>query len=211
MPDNHITDTGEMAELEYDDHGEPRDVQTDMVATKEAEGRGIEFHVSMRDYTMADMEALIVEAAAKMIVGRSPGTSMAKAIEAKCVELVDAKAAKALEKVTAEIIDAPMTPSFGDRKPITMREFIGLYGREYLTVAVDREGNPTKGGWNSSAVSTRIELIVGKYLDRHFKDEIEKATRAAIAEIQIGIQAKHDATLAAEKKRLREALAKAVV
>jgi len=65
---NQITSTHELAETEWDGHTEPSDVETNMVATKDAEGRGIEFHVSMRDYTKRDMDALIVEAAARVLV-----------------------------------------------------------------------------------------------------------------------------------------------
>lgn len=39
--DNEITDTLKMAEAEYDGHSEPDDVHSDIVATKEPEGRGI--------------------------------------------------------------------------------------------------------------------------------------------------------------------------
>ncbi len=41
-----------------------------------------------------------------------------------------------------------------------------------------------------------------------FKGEIEAATNAVIADIRNEIKAKHDAFLAAEKARFREALAK---
>lgn len=205
---NEILNTHDIAQQEWDGHSEPSDVETAMVATKEAEGRGIEFHVSMRSYTQHDMEALIVEAAAVQIVGKFGNSQMAKAIEAKCIELTNAKASTALEKVTAEIIDQPLTPSFGDKKPVTMREFIGLTGREYLAERVDRDGKPYSGGWGSNNSLSRIELIVGQFMQRQFKSEIEKATNAAISEIQAGIKAQHQAFLEAEKARVREALAK---
>ena len=201
-----ITSTAEIAETEWGGHSEPSDVATDMVATTEAEGHGIEFHVSMRDYTQRDMEALIIEAAAMQIVGRFGDKQIAHTIEAKCIELINAKATKALESVTTEIIDQPLMPNFGDKKPVTMREFLGLYGREYLTEKVDHDGKVGSGNWNSTSVP-RIEWLVGRYMDRTFKTEIEKASNAAIAEIQNRFAAKHKALIEAEMTRVREALA----
>lgn len=207
---NFITDTSEIAETEWDGHSEPSEVGTDMVATVEAENRGIEFHVSMRDYTQRDMEALIVEAAANMIVGRRNDREIAKQIEAKCIELVAHKADAALEKITNEIMDQPITPAYGDKAPITMREFVGLTGREYFATRVDRSTGqpPSRDSYRNDGPS-RAEYLVSKYMQTKFTTEIEKATNAAISEIQGLIRAKHNEILAAEKKRIQEALAKA--
>ena len=207
---NEITSTHEMAEAEWDGGSEHSEVDSDLVATKDAEGKGIEFHVSMRDYTMSDMEALIVEAAARTIVGRHNDHALAKQIEAKCIEMITAKADKALASVTHEIIDQPITPKFAfmkaDEKPMTMREFIGLTGREYLTTYVDSSGKPTSDRHYNK---TRIKRMVEDAVNVTFKREIEKATNAAIAEIQLGVKARHDALIAAEKARIRDAITKA--
>ncbi|MEJ5019273.1 hypothetical protein WH297_05910 [Ochrobactrum vermis] len=205
---NEIINTHDLAEQEWDGHTEPQDVDTDMVATKEAEGKGIEFHVSMRDYTMRDMETLIIEAAAMQIVGKFGDARLAKEIEAKAIALVTAKADKALDAVTTEIIDQPLTPSFGDKKPVTMREFIGLTGREYLAETVDRDGKPAKRDAWGGTTYTRMELLAFKFMERKFKDEIEKATNAAVREIQTAINTKHAEFLKAEKARIREAIDK---
>lgn len=205
---NEITSTSDIAESEWDGQSEPGDVGSDIVATRTPEGRGIEFTVSMRDYTQRDMEGLIIEAAAQLIVGRRNEREMAKIIEAKCIELVAKRADAALAEVADTIIDQPLTPSFGDKKPVTMREFIGLTGREFLCAQVDGSGNPTaSNGWGSNS-RPRIEYLVSKYMDRRFVNEIEKATNAVISEIRASIKARHDALLAAEKKRFGEALAK---
>lgn len=207
---NEITSTHEIAEADWDGGSEPQDVDSDIVATKEPEGKGIEFHVSMRDYTMADMEALIVEAAARTIVGRHNDAALAKQIEAKCIELVTAKADKALGPVTAEIIDQPLLPKFTyskpDDKPVTMREFIGLTGRAFLTEKVGTNGEPTTDNWHSKP---RIQHLAEKFMDAKFKKEIEAATSAAIREIQAHVSAMHKAVLDAEKARIRDAIAKA--
>lgn len=207
---NEITSTAEMDEREWDGQSEPDQVRTDAVATREPEGRGIEFTVSMRDYTQRDMEALIVEAAAALIVGHHRDRQLAQAIEAKCIEQITVMADKTLAAVTAEIIDQPLTPSFGDKKPVTMREFIGLTGREYLDARVGNDGKPVvSDGWSRTNSSSRIEYLVSQYMQRAFKQEIEKATNAVISELQQAIRAEHAALLEAEKARFRAALGKA--
>lgn len=206
---NEITSTHEIAETEWDGGSEPQGVDTDMVATKDPEGKGIEFHVSMRDYTMADMETLIVEAAARMIVGKFGNDKLAKMIEVKCVELITAKADSALQAVSKEVIDQPMTPDWPGqaKQPVTMREFIGLYGREYLERKVTYDDKVQASYHDRTA--PRLQHIVERYMDRAFKADIEKATSTAIREIQAGVMARHNETLAAEKARIRDALAKA--
>ena len=206
---SEITSTHDMAESEWDGESEPGDVPSDLVATTEPPDKGISFHVSMRDYTMRDMEALIIEAAAMQMVGRIGGSQLAKAIEAKCIDLIDAKATAALEKVTAEVIDQPITPRFGANEPVTMREFLGLYGREYLSARVEGSGKPY-GGYNPSSASTRIEWLVCQYMDRAFKTQIEKATNAAITEVRDAIKKQHQSFLKAEMARFRDALNKTV-
>lgn len=207
---NEITSTHEIAEADWDGRSDPQDVDTNMVATKEAEGKGIEFHVSMRSYTQRDMEDLIVEAAARVIVGNYGSNVIAKKVEERCIALVTAMADKHLAGVTAEIIDQPVTPKFpfiskGDEKPVTMREFIGLTGRAYLEARVNDAGKPSTDSWRTKP---RIQHLAEIHMQRAFETEIEKATNAAIAEIKNAITAQHKAFLDAEKARFREAMAK---
>lgn len=210
MSGNEITSTHEIAESEWAGGDEPGEVESDIVATKDAEGRGIEFHVSMRDYTQRDMEELIIEAGARILVGRHNDSKLAKLIEERAVSLISDKADKALASVTAEIIDQPLTPKFPfmkpDESPMTMREFIGLTGREYLTARVDNSGKPSTDRHYSK---TRIQHLVEDFMSRAFKLEIEKATNGAIREIQAAVTARHNEFLEGEKARVREALAKA--
>ena len=205
-----ITNTAEIAEAEWDGHSDPRDVGTDMTATRGSEKAGIEFFVQMRDYTKRDMEDLIVEAAARVVVGNYGDKVLAKKVEERCIALVTAATDKHLAGVTAEIIDRPVMPKFPfitkvDQAPVTMREFIGLTGRAYLEERVDSSGKPSSDGWSAKP---RLQHIVEGCVNRTFKNEIEKATNAAIAEVQRQIKAAHDAFIEAEKKRLRDALAK---
>ena len=207
-----ITSTFDMAEDEWGGDGEPNDVDTDMVATTDPTDQGIEFHVSMRSYTLRDMEGLIIDAAARQIVGRHGETEIRRSVEEKALQLISEKAAVVLSGVTAEIIDQPLTPSFGDKQPVTMREFLGLYGREFLSERVDRDGKPTKAsdGWGRPHSLSRMEWLVGQHLTKVFRDEITKATNAVISEIQAAIRADHKAFLEAEKARVREALTRSV-
>lgn len=207
---NHITDTAEIEESQWDGNGEPNEVQSDLVATREPEGRGIEFNVSMRDYTLRDMEGLIVEAAARVLVGEYGNNKLAKLIDERCMALTVEKIDKRLATVTAEIIDQPLTPKYSftkaDEKPVTMREFIALTGQAYLTAYVNSSGNPASGYDGKP----RIQHLVDAHMQRAFKNEIEKATNAAIVEIRKGVEAQHQEFLAKERARFRDALSKTV-
>lgn len=206
---NEIMNTADIDEAQHDGSSEPSDVRTDMSATHEAEGKGIEFHVSMHDYTMRDMETLIIEAAAFQIVGKFGKDRMTKAIEEKCIELIDRKARTALDQVTTEIIDQPITPKYGDKKPVTMREFIGLVGREYLAEIVDGRGEKSSDSWGRGT-QPRIQYLVEQVMERKFKDEITKATTTVIVALQKETRAALNEFLAGEKARLSAALAKEV-
>ena len=198
-----ITDTTEIAEGHWEPGEEPHYVENDMTATTTPEnGKQMEFYIQMRRHTMADFEELVIEAAARQIIGRFSGETIAKKIEARCAELLHEKATAALESVTAEIIDQPVTPSFGQKEPVTMRELIGLYGREYLQEKVGANGEPNS--WGDSR--PRIQRIAELALDRTFKSEIASATSAAVVEVKRAIKDEHDALIAAEKARFLKAL-----
>lgn len=204
---NEIMDTGNVSEIL--DLG-PDDEISNMAATHEPTGKGIEFHVSMQGHTFRDMEELIVQAAAFQIIGKFGNDRIAKEIEAKTIALVTAKADAALEAVTADIINQPLIPKYTYGKPeadpVTMRDFIGLTGRQYLSERVDQYGKVNeRGSYNETS---RIQYLVQKCMETKFKSEIEKATNAMISEIRTAIEAQHKAMLAAEKKRLADALSK---
>lgn len=205
---NVIMDTGNVAELLGADEG---DEFSSMEARKEPTGEGIEFHVAMTSWTMHDMQDLIVQAAAQQIVGKFGNDRLAKEIEVKTIALVTAKADEALGDVTSEIIDQPVLPkgySYGKAQgdPVTMREFIGLTGRQYLSERVDNNGKVNER--SSYNEQSRIAYLVQKCMETTFKREIEQATNAVIREIQASVKASHEAFLTAEKNRFREALEK---
>ena len=202
-------DTTDLAELvDFDEDEQP---QSDLSATVQPDpDTKIEFHVQMKSWTIRDMEDMIVEASARQIVGKiDRPTDMAKQIEARVRALLIEKADKRLAEVTAEIIDQPVTPSYGDKKPVTMREMIGLYGREYLTQMVGNDGQPSTGSYYSGT-KTRMAYLVEKAMDANFKNEITAANNAAIAEIQNMIRKQHGQMVASEKARIRAAIEKEV-
>ena len=172
----------------------------------------LEFFVQMRGYTLREMDALIVEAAARQVVGNRNDNALAKEIEGRCIALTTEKVDAKLATVTAEIVDQPMIPAFGSSKePVTMRDFMALCGRQYLAEMVGNDGKPVTGdSYYRNNSMPRMQYLVRQALDLKFKKDIEAATNAAIREVQAAIKADHDALLQAEKKRLREALTKAV-
>lgn len=209
---NEITSTADLAESEWDGHSEPGEVDSDIVATVEPEGRGIEFHVSMRSYTQRDMGDLIIEAAARQLVGRNASDgALAKAVQDAAIRQITARADEKLAAVAADIIDQPvLSGPLSSKEPVTMREMIGLYAKEYLTEKVGHDGKFDDSYHGRNSNKARITWIVERALDSKFKSEIEKATSAAITEIQAAIREQHKAVLAAETARIRDAIAEAV-
>lgn len=212
---NVIMDTSNVNEMLGAGQGDPSEpfdgLESSMEARKEAEGNGIEFHVAMTNWTMRDMGELIVQAAANQIVGKFGNERLAKDIEAKTIALVTQKADERLALVTTEIINQPLIPKYTYGKPeadpITMREFIGLTGRDYLAQMVDpHTGKPAeRSSYNST---TRMQYIVQKCMEAAFKKEVEAATNELIREVRTKVEAQHKAFIEAEKARLREAIAK---
>jgi hypothetical protein len=203
-----IIDTQYLAEdraIAFDENDAPRE---DMAATAVSDPKAeIEFFVQMRSWTKRDMADLIVEAAAAQMIRGFGDKKFSKLIEDRAISAITEKADAKLAAVSEAIIDQPLTPEFGAKAPVTMREFIGLYAKEYLTERVDSEGKPSKGGWGSNTY-TRVELILQRLFDRKFKAEIEKATSSAILQVKEELRAAHAAVIAEEMARFRSALAK---
>ncbi|GAA0623494.1 hypothetical protein [Thalassospira tepidiphila] len=203
-----IIDTDELAEIEADgEWGDEEQEVSDIAATEQATGDKMEFHVQMRGYTLADMEDLIIGAAARQLLGAHNNTKLAKDIQDRCVELTRKHADEALSKVTAEIIDQPIMPSFGSKEPVTMREFIGLCGREYLTEWVDRSGKPSRDVYSTNRMP-RAAFIAQQCLEKVFEKEIKTATSMVIGEIKTAVRASHEKFIEEEKARVLEAINK---
>lgn len=203
-----IVDTEELCDgMDYEESME----QSDLAATKAPADEGMQFFVQMKGYTLADFDDMVVEAAARLLVGKHRDADIAKRIEERCIELVQGAADKKLVSVTKEIMDQPVTTHFPGTKqsePVTMRDFIGLTGREYLAEKVGSNGKVPTDSWGRHDMKPRLEWIVESAMRRDFKNEIEKATTAAIAEVQKEVRSLHAAMIEAEKARFRKALDK---
>lgn len=192
---------------DYYDEDEP--MESDLTATEEPSAApGMQFHISMNGYTMSDFERMVVDAAATLLVKGWGDAALSKRIEDRCIELVTAKVDKHLATVTSEIIDRPLIPKIGKGEPVTMREFIGLTGAEYLSQRVSSDGKPATDSWGS--YGSRMEFLVSRAMEQKFKVDMDKASREAVTQIQLAIKARHEALLAESKKMIGEAIAKAV-
>jgi len=205
---NTLADSGDIIEGVEDEYCEDQPEVADLTATEDATESPMEFHVQMNGYTLRDFDRLVIEAAARKLLERS-SSPLAKDIEAKCIALTTEKILAALEPVTAEIFEQPILPksSFGPTKgetaPVTMREFVGLCGREFLTRRVNNVGKPTTDPYSRS--QSMLEYLVSQHLDKRFKDEIAKASTGLITEFRERLKAKTDALVAEERARIREA------
>jgi hypothetical protein len=204
----NLIDSADIAEAL--DLGDEDDV-SDITATEGPTDAPIEFHVQMNSYTMRDMEAAIVEAAARMVLNRSRYNSesaIEKRIEQAVIEKTSAALNAKLESLTVEIINQPVAA--GGKDVMTIGEAIGLFGREYLTVAVNRDGKTkaeTGDGWGFNADGRRIDHILRKVIDHKFKSEISSAISGLITEVRQQTQDHAKAFLAEERKRIAAAFA----
>ena len=128
---------------------------SDLSATDAPTTEGMEFHVQMKSYTLRDFDDMVVEAAARVMLGRHGDRDIAKQIEAKCIDLLNQRISATLEPITTDIIDQPLLPKSvfpgsKEKEPVTMREFVGLCGREFLAQKVGHDGKPKTDNYGSS-------------------------------------------------------------
>jgi hypothetical protein len=204
---NEICHTGDVS---GDPDYEPSGPQ--LQATTEPTSDRMQFHVQMDRYTQEAMEDLIVEAAARILVGKSDSSKLARDIEGRCASQIMAKLDAKLETVTADIINQPVTSTGFGSNPVTMGEMIGLMGKDYLSEPVNTQGNPrgVDTSWSFSSFGTRAQWLVWNAMETKFKSEIAAATNAAIAQVQTEVRSAHLAMINEEKARLREAMQKLV-
>lgn len=196
--DNNITDL-DMAQ------GTESEPYERMTATHESEPSRIEFHVQMHNRVLADMEDLIVDAAARIMLGKIRDNDLAKQIQDRTLELIQEKLDGKLQGLTKEIIDQPVISQYGDKKPVTMRELIGLAARDYLQTNVDGSSGKVESGYSSRKIP-RIQYIAEQFLAATFKREIENEVRTAAHEVKTEMRKQFDEMLNKEKARFREAL-----
>lgn len=207
---NVILDTGEIALDNTEPGTEPHDSDTDMQAVHQPTQERMSFHVEMKGYTLSDMDDLIVQAAAQQIIGKFGSGILSKKIEERVITMMTEKVDAHLSTVTTDIMNQPMTPAYGKKEHVTLGEFIGLCGKDYLATAVDDSGKPdSKSGYFDSRRSQpRAQFLISKVITSKLDKEISSPVDAAVAEIKKAAQIKIDQIVADHKARLSAALAK---
>ena len=196
-----ISDAGSFYDLET---GEST-METDLTATetpKDDDG-AMHFHVQMRNYSVQDVEAMVVEAAAIKLVEGWNDKDLSKRIQDRAIELITAKIDAKLETITNEILEQPVNAKLG-QTPVTMAEFIGLRARDYLTAKVDREGRPVQSIHDRG--QPRIQHIVDQVFARGFDTELRKASDAGIEEARAAILAEQKRIVNEQSDRFIKAL-----
>lgn len=206
---NTLADSGDIAAALG--IGDDEDL-VDMTATEAPTDDPLQFHVQMNGWTLRQMEALVVEAAARMMVDKLMRGDIGKQVQARTIEMVTERINAKLEPICENIINQPVM--IGGKTAGTLADMIGLTANDYLSQIVDSSGKTKAeaGGdsWSFRAEGKRIEWIARRALDVKFKREIEAASNAAVSQAQAAIKAEHAAIIAAEKARIKAALEKAV-
>lgn len=196
-----IIDSGDVAALNDEDNAEHN-----LVASTDEKPGGISFHVQMRSWTVEDMETLIVEAAARLIVGRNGDSKFTKLVEERAIALLVEKADKILSAVAGDLLNHTVTKdSYSKGQPVTIGEMLGMLGREYLQQIVNSDGKISTSSYDHGRES-RLAKIVGSAMERKFAKEVEAETTKTIAEVRRAIKASHEALLESEKKRFLDAV-----
>jgi hypothetical protein len=193
--------------MDYDPQNGPSDVGDIVATTTGAPPTGISFNVEMRGHTMEDMETLIIHAAAAKILGKYQDRQIAKDIQDVCLTQINDKINAQMDSVTTDIMEQPLISGMlAEKNPITMKDYVGLTTRDYLTQLVDENGNTKTSSSYYSTKTTRLEFIVNRIITRQLKLEIEEATHSMIQEIQIALRAEQNRILAEEKAKITAAL-----
>lgn len=204
-----IIDTDEIAQAKSDGSDEPVEAISSMDATTEPAPTGISFHVQMRGYTQEDMEELIVEAAARIIVGRSGETRIAKAIEARVVEAIRERADAVVGKIAADVMNHTLQgATTWQASPGTVGQVLGMLGREYLEQKVTDDGKPfdNVSHWRKDAM-TRAEYIARQHVSQTFAKELDAASREVVKEMTKAVKDRFAAMLDAKKAEFNADLA----
>jgi hypothetical protein len=204
-----ITSTEEIAEEDGREECDSR-----IEATEEPQKGGINFHVSMRDYTMADMEELIIEAAARQIIGRSADSKLAKAIEERVLAAVVAKADERIARIANDVMGYVLTPThYAQKAPVTIGETLAHLGREYLEQNVTTSGElPNRDGryYDRGSLMKRIDWIVKQAFEKALLTEVQKATAEASKAAAAEVRQTYANVVKDETDKLRTAIALAV-
>ena len=198
-----IIDAGDMAEI-TDNHDEDSDM-SDMTATEKPDETTMDFHIQMRGYTMSDFETYVIEAAAQNIMRNFNRDSMKKDIENRAVVLINEAIDKTLMPITSEFMDQPMLPKYrGKEEVVTLREFVGLCGKDYLTTKVNGKGEVASGQWDRG--EPRMNYIIAQIIDKRLKDEISKEVNSMMVDIKAEANKRLNGIINKERERINTAL-----
>jgi hypothetical protein len=202
LPQNNtILDAGNLAEMLGDD-GEYSET-SDLTSTHEPEAAGMSFHVQMNGYTLGNFEEMVIRTAADLLLNSGASDDrLKKLVEERAISLISAKADAHLDLVSTQVMNQPMMS--GGKDALTVAEYIGLVGRDYLTTPVDRDGNPSKSFYDKGV--PRIERVVATVMDKKFKDEIAAGLSALTKELKAMAAVKLDALIVEERERVATAL-----
>ncbi len=203
-----IFDDGDLAELEgaIDDPDLGHTPGLSSTEEPDRDGKpGIEFFVQLHNYQLNDIETAIIHSAAQQILGRYNEREIAKQIEERCIELLSTKINEALEPVIKDALGRPMLadPYSSKGDAVTVRDYVGLVGRDFLEQRVDREGRPDKSHYSGGG--PRIQWLTAKLLHDGFRKQIEQATNEIIRETRLAFEQRQKELLNAEKQRIRDA------
>lgn len=165
------------------------------------------FEVRLKEYQERDVLDAVVDRAARLIVGNYGQTQIAKEIEARAKAIVAERVDAELAKLTKEFFDQPILAA-KDGPALSIREWVGLAGREFLTQMVNREGKPSDSAWDSR--QTRMSYLIGQIVTTRLENELREAVTKAAVEVQGEARKKIDAAISAEKARIRAAFDKVV-
>lgn len=208
--ENTIIDAAEFAEDAT--NGFEDDIQTANLASSEKPiGVGMEFTVRMDGYTLDDFEEIVIQTAAKKLLDSVIGDNesgyikISQTIEGRVRPTIDKAVDDALGKVTKDVMELPISTEIAGRKsePIKLADYIAMFGRDFLTEKVNREGKPA-GAWDQG--QPRINGLIHNVLASNFKKEMEAATSAMLKEVRAEMATKFEAFIDEERERIATSL-----
>lgn len=203
---NEIVTTEDIAASNGDE-----EVRSSIEATEEALPKGIGFHVTMTSWTLEDMEELIVEAAARRVLGRMNDNRLAKLIEDKVLAEISARANDAIARIADDVMGHALVPAnYSQQAPVTIGETLAHLSRAYLEQMVDSDGKPPTDHWRRQESMKRIDWIVRAAFDRKLGEEISKSTKVAADAAAKEVRAKYTEIVTSETDKLRAAIATAI-
>jgi hypothetical protein len=163
----------------------------------------MDFHVQMRGYNLDTLETIVIEAAAKQIA-RGLGDDVPNRVQDEAIKLASKAIDDKLSPIVSDLFEQPiLSRSYAKEETLTLREYIGLVGSQFLTTKVTRDGEPA-GVYDRG--EPRINQIISKVLEKRFKKEIEAEFAKLRDEVRDQIASKLDETIESERQRMADSI-----